>query len=290
MRKISAIMRIAAALLACTAIALLAACSGGSTVEKTQSAGKAQASITVAKNELSLDEAIDAALADAGVERENAAFSQAKLDPDEAEPHYDIEFTVTADGVVTEYDYEILVAGGKVIKHEREVKGGKAPSAETTVKPSVAKSTLSGGYISVDDAKAVALAHAKLAAGDVRFVKAKFDGDDIVPHYDIEFIAGTAKYDYEIEAVGGKVMEYEIESGKSEAADPADYIGAEKAKKAALDHAGLTEPQVSRLKAELDIDGTIAHYDVEFVSGGFEYEYEINAKTGSIIASEKERD
>ena len=99
------------------------------------------------------------------------------------------------------------------------------------------------------------------------------------------------EYDYEIEAVDGKVMEYEVErAGASSAADGGDFIGSAKAERIALDNAGLAKSEVRKLKTELDSDGTIAHYDVEFVSGGFEYEYEINAKTGAIIASEKDRD
>lgn len=287
MKKIIRISRLAAVALICAVTALLAACSGGSTVEKTPSADKAQASITVAKNELTLDEAIDAALADAGVERENAVFSKAKLDPDDT-PHYDIEFSVTVDGMAEEFDYEILVSDGKILKHEREVKSGVASATETKAEPS---STATGGYISVDDAKAAALAHAKLSADNVKFVKAKFDGNDIKPHYDIEFISGGSEYDYEIEAVDGKVMEYEVErAGASSAADGGDFIGSAKAERIALDNAGLAKSEVRKLKTELDSDGTIAHYDVEFVSGGFEYEYEINAKTGAIIASEKDRD
>lgn len=287
MKKIIRISRLAAVALICAVTALLAACSGGSTVEKTPSADKAQASITVAKNELTLDAAIDAALADAGVERENAVFSKAKLDPDDT-PHYDIEFSVTVDGMAEEFDYEILVSDGKILKHEREVKSGVTSATETKAEPS---STATGGYISVDDAKAAALAHAKLSADNVKFVKAKFDGNDVKPHYDIEFISGGSEYDYEIEAVDGKVMEYEVErAGASSAADGGDFIGSAKAERIALDNAGLAKSEVRKLKTELDSDGTIAHYDVEFVSGGFEYEYEINAKTGAIIASEKDRD
>lgn len=290
MKKIIRISRLAAVALICAVTALLAACSGGSTVEKTPSADKAQASITVAKNELTLDEAIDAALADAGVERENAVFSKAKLDPDDT-PHYEIEFSVTVDGMAEEFDYEILVSDGKILKHEREVKSGVTSATETKAEPSKPSSTATGGYISVDDAKAAALAHAKLSADNVKLVKAKFDGNDIKPHYDIEFISGGSEYDYEIEAVDGKVMEYEVErAGASSAADGGDFIGSAKAERIALDNAGLAKSEVRKLKTELDSDGTIAHYDVEFVSGGFEYEYEINAKTGAIIASEKDRD
>ena len=193
MKKIIRISRLAAVALICAVTALLAACSGGSTVEKIPSADKAQASITVAKNELTLDEAIDAALADAGVERENAVFSKAKLDPDDT-PHYEIEFSVTVDGMAEEFDYEILVSDGKILKHEREVKSGVTSATETKAEPSKPSSTATGGYISVDDAKAAALAHAKLSADNVKFVKAKFDGNDIKPHYDIEFISGGSEF------------------------------------------------------------------------------------------------
>lgn len=41
-------------------------------------------------------------------------------------------------------------------------------------------------------------------------------------------------------------------------------------------------------KAELDRDDMVVHYDVEFVAGKYEYEYEINAETGKIIAFDKE--
>ncbi|HCE34134.1 MAG TPA: peptidase, partial [Clostridiales bacterium] len=39
---------------------------------------------------------------------------------------------------------------------------------------------------------------------------------------------------------------------------------------------------------ELDFDDGIYVYEVEFVSGGYEYEYEIDAKTGRILNFEKE--
>ena len=41
-------------------------------------------------------------------------------------------------------------------------------------------------------------------------------------------------------------------------------------------------------KAELDRDDMVVHYDIEFVSGKYEYEYEINAETGKVIAFDKE--
>lgn len=57
----------------------------------------------------------------------------------------------------------------------------------------------------------------------------------------------------------------------------------------ALSHAGLTKSQVSRLEAEKDRDNGITHYDVEFETPQWEYDYEIHAETGKVLKSEKER-
>ena len=43
-----------------------------------------------------------------------------------------------------------------------------------------------------------------------------------------------------------------------------------------------------KVGTELDRDDMVVHYDVEFVSGKYEYEYEINAETGKVIAFDKE--
>lgn len=67
-------------------------------------------------------------------------------------------------------------------------------------------------------------------------------------------------------------------------------IGLEKAKEIALKHAGLKESEVTRLKAERDRDDGIVKYDVEFMKGRMEYDYEIHAETGKILKAEKEYD
>ena len=41
---------------------------------------------------------------------------------------------------------------------------------------------------------------------------------------------------------------------------------------------------------EIDYDRDDNKYEVEFKSGGYEYSYDINAATGEILKSEKERD
>ena len=74
------------------------------------------------------------------------------------------------------------------------------------------------------------------------------------------------------------------------AQDPAAYVGDEAAKAAALAHAGLAQADVTELSCELDLDDAVAHYDVDFKSGGMEYEYDIDAATGAVISFSSEVD
>ena len=74
------------------------------------------------------------------------------------------------------------------------------------------------------------------------------------------------------------------------ASGTAAAITKEDAQRIALEHAGFAADQVSWLHTEYDRDDGIDHYDVDFYQGGYEYDYEIHAKTGEILKSEKEQD
>lgn len=45
----------------------------------------------------------------------------------------------------------------------------------------------------------------------------------------------------------------------------------------------MAEADTYELKVELDLDGAVVHYDVDFKAGGMEYDYDIDATTGEII-------
>jgi uncharacterized membrane protein YkoI len=68
------------------------------------------------------------------------------------------------------------------------------------------------------------------------------------------------------------------------------FIGREAAIKAALAHAKLRECDVCKLKCELDREDGVMVYEVEFKKDGFEYDYDIDAKTGKVLKAKKERD
>lgn len=69
---------------------------------------------------------------------------------------------------------------------------------------------------------------------------------------------------------------------------PTHNITLEEAQKIALDHAGLTADQVSRLHTEYEIEHGIPQYDVEFHQGTWEYDYEIHADTGEVLSFSKD--
>ena len=66
------------------------------------------------------------------------------------------------------------------------------------------------------------------------------------------------------------------------------YIGRDAAKAAAVKHAGLEDSQVETARVALDFDDGTMIYEVEFCVDGWEYEYEIDAKNGTVLRTEKE--
>ena len=71
-------------------------------------------------------------------------------------------------------------------------------------------------FIGVDSAKQIALEHAGFRENEVIFSKAKFDkktddDDDDGPEYEIEFYNDKMEYEYEIDALTGKIKEFSAE-------------------------------------------------------------------------------
>jgi len=152
----------------------------------------------------------------------------------------------------------------------------------------------SSTYIGEVAAKAAALEHAGLAESEVTYVEVKLDYDDGRTVYDIEFYFGNAEYDYEIDAYTGDIwsFDYDIEDYTIAAADSTQstvaqdsstHISLDEAKSIALTRANLTTEQVTYTEASFEYDDGMAVYQIDFISGGMEYEVEINAVDGTIV-------
>ena len=66
------------------------------------------------------------------------------------------------------------------------------------------------------------------------------------------------------------------------------YIGEEKAKTVALERAGVTERELLLYKIGMDTHNGTMVYDVEFTTDSYEFDCDVNAKTGEIVKFEKE--
>ncbi len=164
------------------------------------------------------------------------------------------------------------------------------------------KPTNSENVISAEKAKEIALKHAGVQADKAVFEIVHLDKDDGVYEYEVDFRVGNIEYDYEINALTGKVIDFDkevafqkpqsntkpnVKPENNASNNNSENISVQKAKEIALAHSKLSAENVSFLKAEFDKEDNA--YEVEFVSGNFDYEYEIDAKTGKILDFEKER-
>ena len=143
-------------------------------------------------NDIGLEAAKNAALADAGVNAADATFTEQKRDREDGVLVYDIEFYTST----TEYEYEIDASTGAVREKKAESKTQTGDN---------------GAYIGLERAKEIALSHAGLSAGEVYLSKAKFEDDDGVKVYEIEFYKDRMEYEYTIHAATGRILEFDAE-------------------------------------------------------------------------------
>ena len=230
------------------------------------------------------DAALRAAYAHAGVTAAQVAGVQTEFDSEDGVMVYEIEFWVGS----AEYDYDVNARTGDIVKSERK---------DTNHNSGSSGNVSAGDLIGEDAAKTAALSHAGVKSSSADSMSVRLSYDDGRPeHYEVEFWVGSTKYEYEIDMYTGAVLKSEQENkgndhdSASTSTPTGGYIGEDAAKAAALSHAGLAASQVSGLKCDLDRDDGVAVYEVEFRAGGTEYDYEIDASTGSILKSEAEQD
>lgn len=167
--------------------------------------------------------------------------------------------------------------------------------------------------IGLEAAKAVALDDAGLSASAVSFTTTGLDRQGDTEYYAIDFTSGDSSYQYDIDAISGRVIECRISQGTVSAAQPqasaqpqttsapgstqssqsssvqtqssGELIGEQAARDAALEHAGLSDSQVTFLKTKLDREDGRQVYEVEFYTEDYkEYDYEIDALTGEVYS------
>lgn len=227
-----------------------------------------------------------AALNHAGVKESSTKYCNAWLEWDDGRPEcYEVEFMVNN----TRYEYKIALTSATVLESEQETYSNSSSTTGTSTSSGTTSGS-SSADIGESAAKAAALKHAGLSESQVTDMKVQRDRDDGRLEYEIEFWSGSTEYDYTINAADGTVLGADKEthassnSGSSNTSSSSSGdIGSAKAKSIALSHAGVSESQTTEMKVQQDRDDGRLEYEVEFKSGGKEYEYTIDAASGTIL-------
>lgn len=217
----------------------------------------------IKSNLISKINAQNIALKDAKIDLSSVDYINTELDFEHGNYIYDIEFSVNG----IEYEYLIKAKDGSIIK--TEIENEKINNYDV---------------ISIDKIKDIILNDSNLNNNDVTFVKEKLDTDDGAYIYDIYFYTKNYEYEYEVNAFSGNIISKEIELiNKIHKHNNSNYIGEDKAKTIALNHANLDNSDIIIKKIKLEVNHNYAVYEIEFYKNNTEFEYEINAVTGAIV-------
>lgn len=253
----------------------------------------------------------------AGTLAADSVTSETDPELDEAPAHYEVELHHP---VLGDFEYKVDAYTGQVLEGAPDIlrsvqtadapqavpedAGGQvpaagvqkpaaetqAPAAQAPASGIPAQQTPAGG--NEEAAKQAAFTHAGVSAADAEAVHCKLDWDDGRQVYDIEFWAGGIEYDYEIDASSCAVLKAGQDWGRHHgggAQQAGGFIGEEAAKNAALSHAGVSAADADYIRCELDEDDGLWLYEIEFQMGTAEYEYEIDASTGTVVKAEQDR-
>ncbi len=229
---------------------------------------------------ISARDAQNIALRDAGLTEGSVTFVKSETENDDGTLKYEIEFFSGN----SKYEYEINAKTSEILYREFEMEyEGIEEEANLSDEPGT--SLPANASLSIDEAKAAALADADLA--EAVFTKAKLDYEDNLDIYEIEFYFGTAEYEYEIAVYSGIILKKEVKFGNSKNVINGNDIGIEAAKEAAANDAGLNISDISFSKAKKDTEDGISVYEIDFTAADIRYEYEISAYTGEILKKEE---
>lgn len=216
-------------------------------------------------------------------------------------------------------DLNLLYTSLTTAPAEPSTGGGTSGSGTAETAPAIQSSgqASDSAYIGVEAAKNAAFAHAGLDATQVTMGEVDFDYEDGRMVYELEFYANGAEYEYDIDASTGAVVKSSQEGGRPQTGSnvgsgsggisgnvpsssgsgmaqsgsgggSASDIGGEAALAVALSHAGVSQDQVYDLEVQRDRDDGRLEYEIDFKSGGWEYEYTISAADGTILDYERD--
>lgn len=234
----------------------------GSDTDKVSSSGSASDKAYIGE-----EKALQAALAHAGVSEADIDFYRMDMDVEKGVMVYEIEFYCGG----YEYEYDIDAGTGEIVKNKKEIDddaafGLPADELQSTEPADNSTQTTDHYYYGHEDPH-----------GDGAFYNGNGAG------------AGNGRNTGN-GADAGSSTNMGNGAGTGSGADSSASITVDQAKEIALNHAGQTADAVYFKKAKQDYDDGLLVYKIEFLAGGTEYEYEIDAQTGAIRDYEWDND
>lgn len=243
---------------------------------------------------ISMEQAQTAALDAANIDAAAADISSATLSEVAGVTCYKIEFS-TGDHA---YSYSINAENGEVLEASYRDKNAApadstqtdtttASGATTTPAQTAPSTNTSTGAVTEAKAQEIALAHAGVKAADATITKSKLDYDDGRQVYEIEWYANGAKYDYEIDAATGKIVSYDYDAENYTPSQSTNTNANVKISEAAAKQTALARvpgaTAANLYKFKLDFDDGRWEYEGEIRYGTMEYDFTIDANTGTIL-------
>ena len=205
---------------------------------------------------------------------------------------------------------EESTAPAESAKPEASTKPEESAKPETSAAPTEAtlepSAPAAPEYIEPETAVDAALKHAKVSEKDADVYKARIEELRGTSVYIIGFTAGDADYEYEINALTGKVEGWErLRSSAAGTAEEAasvpgssdtstaagsnlpELIDVQAAKLTVYSHAGVAEKDAQSVKSALRLDGLKLVYEIQFSADKYDYDYTVDAVSGDIISSAK---
>ena len=156
---------------------------------------------------LSEDEIRAIVFSHAGVNANDVREFEIELDDEDGIWVYEVDFKAGS----IEYDYVVNAVTGAIIRFETEIDddptaapGTPRPTAQPTQQPG-------SELLSEDEIRAIVFSHAGVNANDVREFEIELDDEDGIWVYEVEFESGRHEYSYEVNALTGEIIDYEID-------------------------------------------------------------------------------
>lgn len=257
---------------------------------------------TAAAGDVTETEAASIAMEHAGVKEDDALSLRVSQEEEDGVAVYDVEFAtadrryhcdvVRSSGEVLNYAYNAVTSGDDqaddgAAAQTSGTQESSASAAQTddASASSAQQSTASSGAIDEAQARSIALEHAGVAESDAKFYRVERDNDDGRAVYEVEFYSGNTEYDYEISAETGEILSYDsdIEGWAAQSASSTSGSAVTLEQARALVAERIPGVSADSVQIEQDREDGRTVYEGEVYYDRTEYEFEIDASTGSFI-------